>query len=171
LRHPDGTETVLEDVKKYPPLLDRIETSLQPLRTSYPGVIIERKRFSLAVHYRLLKDESLIPPLETSLSGTVTQFSQYKLTSGKKVFELRPSIDWHKGKAVQVITNEIYGNTADSYPVYIGDDLTDEDAFRAIKGWGAGILVGVEGQPTLADYSLKDTTEVGEFIERLNRKL
>jgi trehalose-phosphatase len=101
----------------------------------------------------------------------VTQFSQYKLTSGKKVFELRPSIDWHKGKAVQVITNEIYGNTADSYPVYIGDDLTDEDAFRAIKGWGAGILVGVEGQPTLADYSLKDTTEVGEFIERLNRKL
>ena len=78
LRHPDGTETVLEDVKKYPPLLDRIETSLQPLRTSYPGVIIERKRFSLAVHYRC--EERVDPPLEHPIR-TVTQFTVYNLTS------------------------------------------------------------------------------------------
>ena len=98
----------------------------------------------------------------------VSQFTQFKLTSGKKVFELRPSVDWHKGKAVQVITNQVYGNIPCSYALYIGDDLTDEDAFRAVKGWGTGILVGSEVQSTIADYLLKDTDEVRMFIEQLN---
>lgn len=171
LRYPDGTVTIPEDVKKYPPLLDQIHTSLQSLQSSYPGIIIERKKFSLAVHYRLLKDEGLINSLKKSLSGMVSQFTQFKLTSGKKVFELRPSIDWHKGKAVQVITNQIFGNTPRSFAMYIGDDLTDEDAFRAVSGWGAGILVGSEWQSTFADYLLKDTDEVRMFIEQLNNFL
>ncbi len=170
LKHPDDTVTLLEETKEYPPLLDQIQMSLHLLNTSYPGVIIERKKFSLAVHYRLLKDESLIGSLEKLLLDSTTRFPQFKLTSGKKVFELRPSINWHKGKAVQVITNKIYGNTFHSYPVYIGDDLTDEDAFRDIKGWGAGILVGGGWQSTLADYSLKNTDETGEFLEQLNRR-
>lgn len=171
LKYPNDKEIILEAAKNYPPILDQIQTSLQPLPSSYPGVIIERKNFSLAVHYRLLKDESLIRSLEISLSDMMTRFPQYKLTAGKKVFELRPSIDWHKGKAVQVIVNNIYGSTPYSYPFYIGDDLTDEDAFCAVKGWGAGIIVGNEGQSTFADYSLKDTTEVEVFIEQLNRRL
>jgi len=170
-KYPDGRETLLENVKKYLPLADQIQAFLQPLRLSYPGIIIERKKFSLAVHYRLIKDENLIQSLKTSLSGIATRFPLFKLTSGKKVFELRPSIDWHKGKAVQVITNEIYGNSPDSYPLYIGDDLTDEDAFRAIKGWGTGILVGNEVQSTFGDFSLKDTDEVRVFIEQLDREL
>ncbi len=110
----------------------------------------------------------MICPLERSLSCITAQFTQFKLTSGKKVFEIRPSIDWHKGKAVQVITNHIYGNTPHSFAVYIGDDLTDEDAFKSITGWGAGILVGSEWQSTSADYLLRDTTEVRMFIEQLN---
>lgn len=168
LSYPDGTVTIPEDVEKYPPLLDQIQTTFQSLQTSYPGVIIERKKFSLAVHYRLLKDEGQINSLKKSLSGMVSQFTQFKLTSGKKVFELRPSVDWHKGKAVQVITNQVYGNIPCSYALYIGDDLTDEDAFRAVKGWGTGILVGSEVQSTIADYLLKDTDEVRMFIEQLN---
>lgn len=168
-KYPDGTETLLEDAKRYLPLADQIESALQQLPLSYPGIIIERKKFAIAVHYRLIEDESMIRALEISLSKITTRFPQFKLTSGKKVFELRPAIDWHKGKAVQVITNEIYGNSSDSYPLYIGDDLTDEDAFRAIKSWGTGILVGSEKRLTFADYFLKDTDEVRVFIEQLNR--
>ena len=64
LSYPDGTVTIPEDVEKYPPLLDQIQTTFQSLQTSYPGVIIERKKFSLAVHYRLLKDEGQINSLK-----------------------------------------------------------------------------------------------------------
>jgi len=60
LKYPDGTVSIPEDVKNFSPLLDQIQTSLQLLHISYPGVIVERKKFSLAVHYRLLKDENMI---------------------------------------------------------------------------------------------------------------
>ena len=52
-------------------------------------------------------------------------------------------------------------------PIYIGDDSTDEDAFRALKERGVGILVSEQPQPTAAVYSLKNPTEVERFLRIL----
>lgn len=168
LECPDNKITMIANVKEYLPVLDRIQDYLQPLISSFPGLIIERKRFSIAVHYRLIKDGNQIRSLESTLSKIAGNFHQFKLTSGKKVFELRPSLEWDKGKAVQVITNEISGNDPQSFSVYIGDDLTDEDAFLAINDWGAAIVVTDTEKMTFAHYTLKNTEEVLMFIRQLN---
>ena len=53
-------------------------------------------------------------------------------------------------------------------PIYLGDDTTDEDAFKALKGHGLGIVVLREPRPTYADFSLRDTDEVRDFLLRLS---
>jgi trehalose 6-phosphate phosphatase len=60
---------------------------------------------------------------------------------GKKIFELQPQMDWHKGKALFSLLGTLKLDGADVLPFYIGDDVTDEDAFRALKGRGIGIVV------------------------------
>ena len=60
---------------------------------------------------------------------------------GKKVFELRPASEWHKGKAVVWLLEALGLAGSDALPVYLGDDVTDEDAFGAVAGlrpWNSG---------------------------------
>jgi trehalose 6-phosphate phosphatase len=52
-------------------------------------------------------------------------------------------------------------------PIYIGDDRTDEDAFRALEKRGVGILVSEEPKPTAASYSLRDPSDVERFLRTL----
>ncbi len=102
---------------------------------------------------------------------SVDQTRQYcRLGSGKKVWEIRPPIDWHKGKAVETIINEIKAlfHFKQLLTIYLGDDTTDEDAFRVIRrpqGWS--IFVGRENPASSADYFLNSTAEVMAFLFRL----
>ena len=86
---------------------------------------------------------------------------------GKKVYELLPNIDWDKGKAVLWLLENLDLEPGKIRPIYIGDDRTDEDAFRALGQRGAGILVSEQPRPTLASYSLKDPAEVERFLREL----
>jgi trehalose-phosphatase len=88
-------------------------------------------------------------------------------TAGKKVFEMRPQLEWHKGKAVLWLLEELGLDRPDVLPVYIGDDETDEDAFAALAGRGLGILVADRPQKTEAEYRLESPEAVGEFLRRL----
>ena len=93
-----------------------------------------------------------------------------RVSSGKKVLEIRPPIDWHKGKAVETIINEMraFLNSEHLLTIYLGDDTTDEDAFRIIhrpKGWS--IYIGEENSLSNADYFLNSTSEVETFLARL----
>jgi len=87
------------------------------------------------------------------------------MIDGKKVYELLPNIDWDKGKAVLWLLEKL--GLERPNPVYIGDDRTDEDAFRALERRGVGILVSEEPRATVANYSLKDPTEVKRFLREL----
>jgi trehalose 6-phosphate phosphatase len=85
---------------------------------------------------------------------------------GKKVAEIRPNIDWDKGKAVEMLQKELSKKEGEGFSLFVGDDITDEDAFKALSN-GYGILVGDHGRKTYADYSLKDVDGVRDFLQKL----
>src|SRR5262249_41717018 len=91
-----------------------------------------------------------------------------RVTGGRKVVELRPDIDWDKGTALAWIRDKIH-QTGRVLPIYIGDDLTDEDAFDAVRFDGlavAGRREGDAGRPTAAEFTLNNPGEVCEFLRR-----
>ena len=82
------------------------------------------------------------------------------------LFELRPDIDWDKGRAVNWLLD---ATTYDlSTALFIGDDLTDETVFRLLAGRGTGIVVAETERPTDADLRLANPSEVYELLEHLS---
>ncbi len=139
---------------------------------SIAGVIIEDKGLSLSVHYRLVKEEEqdVVAGTFQRVTSPLADEGKIKITSGKKVMEVRPPIDWHKGKAVESIRREIMSllKLERVLTVYLGDDTTDEDAFKVLhrpEGWS--VFVGRENPSPAADYFLNSVEEVEEFLSRL----
>jgi trehalose 6-phosphate phosphatase len=101
------------------------------------------------------------------------QPDRLKVTPGKMVDELQPKIDWNKGRAVLYLMSVLGLNSEDVVPLYLGDDITDEDAFHALRGRGIGIIVGRPDDPEVADrataaqFVLASTEEVERFLARL----
>jgi alpha,alpha-trehalase len=129
-----------------------------------PGVQLERKRFTLAVHYRRAR-ESDVRAVHEAVERAQARHPALRVTSGKKVFELQPDVDWDKGRAVLWLIETL--KLEDALPVYIGDDVTDEDAFRALAHRGVGIAVQEAPQPTAAQYTLRDPDEVRALLAGL----
>ena len=139
---------------------------------SIAGVIVEDKGLSLSVHYRLVKksEENLVAETFQQVISPSLNEGKVRVSSGKKVWEVRPPIDWHKGKAVAAITREIKAllKLEPILTIYLGDDTTDEAAFKVIhrpEGWS--IFVGGENLSSSAEYFLNSTTEVEKFLSNL----
>jgi alpha,alpha-trehalase len=131
------------------------------------GVLIERKRFSVAVHFRQVGSQSVIHQVARAVESVRQQTSLRKRT-GKKVLELEPAVDWDKGRALRWLIDVLPAVTPErSFLVYIGDDETDEDAFAVLEGAGAGVRVGAEVTTSLADYRLADPREVRALLGKL----
>ncbi|MBU2567140.1 trehalose-phosphatase [Patescibacteria group bacterium] len=164
---PDGTRERLEKGTEFLPELDEAEHALQEKLAGIAGHAIERKRFSIAVHYRQVADEDM-GELESALDTVLADHPNLQRGHGKKVFELRPGIDWNKGRAVRWLLEKLGLNRPDVIPLYIGDDVTDEDAFRALAGRGLAIAVRDGGtRQTAADYTVTDTQDVRRVIGML----
>lgn len=141
---------------------DQLEDRLEDLE----GVWVERKRYGVAVHFRQAKDSAR--EVERRVADVERSHPALKRSGGKMIVELRPNLDWDKGRAVLWLL-EALRLPADEYlPIYIGDDETDEDAFRALNpDRGIGIVVGESHRPTAAHYRLRTTEEVREFLAKL----
>ena len=146
--------------------LDQAERELRPAVESIKGALVERKRFALALHYRLVAPAD-IPRLEATFERVARDHPGLRRTTGKMVLELRPDLDWDKGDAVLSIMERMNSHGSRIVPLYIGDDLTDEDAFRALRDKGITIAVTGRPRPTAAHYVLTDVTEVQVFLDRL----
>jgi len=129
-----------------------------------PGVQLERKRFTLAVHYRRAP-EARVHDVHEAVLRAQARHPALRITEGKKVYELQPDVDWDKGRAVLWLIDTL--KLEDALPVYIGDDVTDEDAFRALEHRGVGIAVQDAAQPTAATLTLRDPDEVRDFLAGL----
>ena len=150
------------------PELDQAEEELRSLLAPVPGVRLERKRFAIAVHVRQV-DGQLVPGVEAAVDRVAEAHPRLQRTVGKKVFELRPNVEWDKGRAVLRVMHVLELDRDDVVPVYAGDDVTDEDAFRAVRDRGFGVVVRGEDddRPTSARYSLADVGEIVAFLEEL----
>jgi trehalose 6-phosphate phosphatase len=151
------------------PILKQIKSKLTKGLKGIKGIIIEDKSLTLSLHFRLAakKDQNQIKKIFNTIIAPYKKKKKIRITSGKKVFEVRPNIDWHKGKAVLWLLNKFAKNKK-VIPVYIGDDVTDEDAFIALKKRGITIRVG-KSKASCAQENLKDVKAVYKFIESLQR--
>lgn len=147
------------------PALQKILNKLQRELTGIKGVLWEDKKFSLSLHYRLAKPRDW-PRLKEALKQTVKPFlNKVCITHGKMVLEVRPKVKWDKGLAVLWLLKKL-SRGRQITPIYIGDDQTDEDAFRALKSKGITVKVGRTAK-TLAQYRVKDVSEVYKFIQSM----
>jgi len=167
-----GLKFVSQPAKEAKATIKDLARQLSAALDSIAGVIVEDKGLSLSVHYRLVKkgEENLVAETFQQVISPPLNEGKIRVTSGKKVWEVRPPIDWHKGKAVAAITREIKTllKLEPILTIYLGDDTTDEDAFRVIhrpEGWS--IFVGGENPSSSADYFLNSTIEVENFLSRL----
>jgi len=152
------------------PVLDAAEKELGERLAGISGALLERKRFSIAAHYRQVADES-VPQVEQAVHEVAARHSELRKITGKKVYELQPDIDWDKGKALLWLLEVMDSKSREIFPIYIGDDLTDEDAFHAIERCGLGIIV-IEGpRTTAAHFMLKNPGEVERFLRELTARL
>ena len=156
-------------------LLARVTDRVRDQVGAIDGALIEPKMASVAVHYRLVSDSER-PRIKALVDRLLAEHpDELKVTPGKMVYEIQPKLDWDKGKAVLHLLDALGLDREDIVAVYLGDDITDEHAFEAIKGTGIGIFVGdpddpeVAGRPTAADFVLTSVKEVERFLATLAR--
>ena len=155
-------------------MLTRAAADLADRLGHIPGVVVEHKRFGVAVHYRNAARDRVGEV--AAAVRTAGQRTALRVTTGREVIELRPNIDWDKGKTLHWVLDYIRDNEGAGplLPIYLGDDITDEDAFDAVDDDGIAILVrhSDDGdRATAARYALDDPDRVREFTERLARRL
>jgi alpha,alpha-trehalase len=166
LTGPDGTYHCNDAAAVFVPVLEHAAAELSRSLAQIPGVRIEHKRFAVAVHYREVAPERVNEIV--SATHQLGAQSGLRVTSGRMLVELRPDLDWNKGTTLDWIRDRIDPSGA-LLPIYIGDDLTDEDAFDAVHFDGIGIVVGHDedgDRKTAAHFTLQSPDQVREFIQR-----
>lgn len=129
------------------------------------GVLVEDKGLTAGVHYRLL-DPARIGRLKSIvLEETGREEGSLKATFGKKVIEIRPNADWDKGRGVLEYMRWL-GPEPGRRVLYIGDDKTDEDAFRALRGRAITVVVG-RGEGSAAGFRLPGVNQVWALLGAL----
>ena len=161
---------IQKDAEAIIPLMSDIAVNIKDELGKIDGVIIEDKKFSLAVHYRLLKDDKYLDDIRNCINNIINDNHSLRLMEGKKVFEIMPRIDWDKGKAIRWIMQALGLRFDEVNVVYIGDDTTDEDAFRIIRTRGVGVLVSGNSRRSAADFRVSSVDEVKKLFEYMLSK-
>jgi trehalose 6-phosphate phosphatase len=132
------------------------------------GAIVEDKGLTLSVHYRMVDDEAEGRRIDALVHEACAHLRGLRPTRGKKVVEVRPDVDWHKGRALAFLRDTLLHDVPGAPTIFIGDDRTDEDAFREVGDGGCAIVVGDPPPPdTAAHAALASTEAVAAFLGRL----
>lgn len=161
---PDGTRERKGD--DYLDDLDEVERSARDRLDGIEGVTVERKRYAIAVHTRRAPHHTARQRAADIVATLADRHPRLRVTGGKDIEEFRPDIDWDKGRALSRLM-EVLELDADRHPpVYVGDDLTDEDAFAVVCDIGVGVVVaGDDDRQTAATLRLDGPAETGDLLE------
>jgi trehalose 6-phosphate phosphatase len=162
-------EPIAEEMR---PFLQMLNQALSATLRGIKGVFVEDKGLTVSVHYRLVDDteEGKVKDTFRKVTDTLNVMGKIRITQGKKVYEVRPPGDWDKGKAIAWLMAECreFRGKGGALPIYLGDDLTDEDGFKTIeRSDGISIFVGEGGSQSVARYFLKSPEEVARFLKML----
>jgi len=170
-----GFEIESPDFKYTIPLYDEYRSVVCKLKKEIEncipekkGIWIEDKNFTLSVHYRAV-DKFDIDSVKKYIKDITAHYAANNLITvkeGKKVIEIHPPVKWNKGEVVLYLIEKWVAESAHSecIPIYVGDDVSDEDAFKEIKNFGLTVYIG---NPTLtnAQYYLNNTDEVSKLLK------
>jgi trehalose 6-phosphate phosphatase len=148
----------------------KFKAALRPI----PGAWVEEKGLTLSVHWRAVprSAQRTFHQLLKTLTAPYLRRGVIHLTRGKRVVEIRPAVDWDKGMVVDWLLTRIAGRHAATrhWITYLGDDQTDEDAFRVVNRLGGtSVFVGNPRRRTAARFWLKDPQEVRRWLAALER--
>lgn len=153
------------------PVLRRLAQELTQALRTVRGAWVENKELTLSVHYRdVAPDETVrVKNVFYAVLQPYQAKRQVRVTTGHCVFEVRPPVRWTKATMVSwLLTRRLAtANGSRVLPVYIGDDLTDEDAFEALRGQGVTVAVGPSTPLTQARYYVETPQEVRRLLQRV----
>ena len=159
LGHPDGPA--------YEASRAEVASLLERELADVPGLRVDNKRLTLSVHFRNSPD-SYATGIDRTVVATAAPYvaaGKMKITRGKRVVEVRPNLDWDKGKAIEKIRVDCGDNPL---PMFFGDDETDEDGFAVVQeANGLAVFIGSTRQNTKALHQLESPAEVGQVLELL----
>ena len=156
------------------PMMRRLHSTLSKALACFEGALVEDKGFTLSVHYRLVREDrvgELRRVCEETVFGLRSE-GQIRTTEGKKVCEIRPGVPWDKEDALALLMSGWTSRAGQSanLALFLGDDLTDEGAFKVVdRDGGISIFVGESGCSTVAQYFLRSPAEVAVFLEGLSK--
>ena len=165
-----GERIIYQGGLEFLPQLDLAEYDLRAGLSDVMGCEVERKHFAVAVHYRNLSTQHT-SEVRIRVDNIKAAHPRLRLTRGKKILELRPDTPWNKGSALNWLMQVMKLDPQRVFAVYVGDDDTDEDAFKVLKNRGVGIAVAACRKHTAARYRLSDVTDVQTFLTQLRQRL
>ena len=145
-------------------LAKELRRAIKPL----PGVFVEDKTYAIVLHVRGASKADRLHAITrfNALSEPLLSEGTVRLQPGDHVLELLPNVEWAKGEAVRAIMRHVETDTREAvWPVYIGDDRTDEDAFDEIGTNGLTIAVG--RRPAGAAFQIDDARAVECFLRAI----
>ncbi len=166
---PDGEHHVHEQAVDVAPSLDAIESALAGRLDGIDGVGLERKRFSVSVHHRAVAEDD-VDAVTSAVDEVVAEHTDLRVVEGRELREIRPALEWGKGAAVTWILERV-GLGDDAFPVYAGDDVTDEDALEVVRGAGLGIVVRNRERldtPTAAHLAVDDPDQLCDLLDMIS---
>ena len=162
-----GMDFVHPEAPAFVESLVEVAGKLEQELADVPRILVDNKRLTLTVHFRSTPD-SYSAHVDATVVATAKPYvdaGQMKITRGKKVVEVRPNIDWGKGRAIE----QIHQNCGDNpLPLFFGDDETDEDGFVAVQNAGGiAVYIGGTRQNTKAFHQLESPAEVSQALALL----
>jgi trehalose 6-phosphate phosphatase len=127
---------------------------------SIAGAYVENKGLTASVHYRQADPHDVARIEEIVLATVQNNAARFRVSPGNQVFEILPLADWNKGAAVNWIHDQLGGNPP--FTIYLGDDSTDEAAFRVLAG-SITVKIGAL-DPTSAQYHALGPAQVRDFL-------
>lgn len=164
-----GVDEVHEEATRARPHIVACVETLDPILTAAPGSILEDKGLTISIHYRQVADPAAVERIRDHLLAHCAEEPALQIFEGKKVFEIRPAVDWDKGRATEFLLDTLARENGATLPaLFVGDDRTDEDAFRALSGRGDGVIVAPSPPPdTAATSFVHSPAEVVTLLEYL----
>ena len=145
--------------------LAKITSELTAELAGVPGAWVQNKVHSARVHFRQTPP-ALVPVVKKAVEQALGHHrDHFVLRGGKMVLEVRPAVDWHKGRAVRWLWEKLAAGAPNPVAIYLGDDATDEDAFAAVPD-GVTVMVG-QSRQTAARYRLDGPQDVARFLRWL----